>query len=54
MNGSVVVGKNSVTPLYVGPLNADKVSKSPTVGQYLIGTLTLAKVGSRAQCRESL
>ena len=41
---SFTVAKGAVTPLYVGSVNAEKCSKNPTIGQYLTGTLTLAKV----------
>ena len=45
----VAVNKGDTLPFYVAPLTNDKYGKNGTVGQYLTGTMTLAKVRSRLQ-----
>ncbi len=39
-----VLAKGSIVPIYVTSINGDKFLKNCTQGQYLQGTLTLAKV----------
>ena len=41
---SVTVNKGDTLPFYVAPLTNDKYGKNGTAGQYLTGTMTLAKV----------
>ena len=38
------LAKGAVAPVYVAPINGDKYLKNYTQGQYLQGTMTLAKV----------
>ena len=46
---SITVNKGDTLPFYVAPLTNDKYGKNGTAGQYLTGTMTLAKVQSRPQ-----
>lgn len=41
---SVTLNKGDTLPFYVAPLTNDKYGKNGTAGQYLTGTITLAKV----------
>ena len=40
---SITVNKGDTLPFYVAPLANDKHGKNGTAGQYLTGTMTLAK-----------
>ena len=44
---SITVNKGDTLPFYVAPLTNDKYGKNGTVGQYLTGTMTLAKVQTK-------
>lgn len=41
---SFTLSKGANQPIFVAPLSSDKYTKNATIGQYLSGTMTLAKV----------